>query len=540
MKCPNCGARLKDGNLFCEVCGEEINIVPDYDPDADLAVDVNSVFDRTKEIDTEAVKKHKNNTPKKSDYYSHNKHVSGRSKIDTDDDFEDEEVGEISAFKDAFLSIIDFWNRSIFTKIVFIFCILLLIALVLGFTFVIRKIHDRTSVGYLVEQAENSYRNKDFDTAIDYYDRALEKDPDNSKIKFAMANCYLSDGQDKNAIFILKEIAIDNPELATDTYERIFNIYFENQDYAGINDMLLTCNNPETVNKFREYLCEKPSFSAKDGEYDDFLYLELNNANEGEIYYTLDGTDPTKDSSLYTDPIYLESGDYDVRAIFVSQYDVVSEIGEGKFTINVTIPLAPQVSIESGSYNVPILIKVESDINCETYYVCYRANVKQDDRVDPDKEATLYEYPLIMPMGPSEFRFISYSEEGVPSTIITRKYNVTIPDATVSMVEGANIATLYRYALGGLTDTDGHISTTNGKFEYIIEDALNMKGTIYYVINEYYVDSSNAGKRTLTGMRVAVNTTDPNDYGTLDINAKGEYYIIKETNLIVDGELMNN
>ena len=99
-------------------------------------------------------------------------------------------------------------------------------------------------------------------------------------------------------------------------------------------------------------------------------------------------------------------------------------------------------------------------------------------------------------MGPSEFRFISYSEEGVPSTIITRKYNVTIPDATVSMVEGANIATLYRYALGGLTDTDGHISTTNGKFEYIIEDALNMKGTIYYVINEYYVDSSNAGKRT--------------------------------------------
>ena len=117
---------------------------------------------------------------------------------------------------------------------------------------------------------------------------------------------------------------------------------------------------------------------------------------------------------------------------------------------------------------------------------------------------------------------------------------MTIPDATVSMVEGANIATLYRYALGGLTDTDGHISTTNGKFEYIIEDALNMKGTIYYVINEYYVDSSNAGKRTLTGMRVAVNTTDPNDYGTLDINAKGEYYIIKETNLIVDGELMNN
>ncbi len=133
-----------------------------------------------------------------------------------------------------------------------------------------------------------------------------------------------------------------------------------------------------------------------------------------------------------------------------------------------------------------------------------------------------------MPMGASEFRFISYNEEGIPSTVITRKYNITIPDATVSKEEAANIATVYRYSLGGMQDTDGNVSTAKGRFEFIIEDAVNIKNTIYYVINEYYVDYANGNKRTLTGLRFAVNINDSNDYGTLELNAKGDYYIIKE------------
>ena len=528
MKCPNCGAHLEEGNLFCEVCGEEINIVPEYDPDVDISVDIDGVFDHTKEIDIPEVKRQKKVPRSRSEYYEKNKHVSREQVIDSVDDWEDDEVGEISAIKDVILSVVDFWNRNIFSKIFILLVVLLIAAGVLGCVFLVKKLADRQSVEYLIEQAETSYRNKDYETAIDYYEKAIDKDPDNTSIKFAVSNCYLFDGQDNNAIFILKEIAKENPALATDTYERIFNIYYENEDWAGINDLLQTCGDETIVNKFQEYLCRPPQFSYKDGEYEETLYLELTNPITGFIYYTLDGSDPTEESILYTEPVYLESGEYDVKAIFVNEYGVSSEIAEGKYNINIKIPLAPMVSIESGSYNTPITIKVDSDIDCQTYYVCYRANVKEEDRIDPDMESTLYEYPLVMPMGPSEFRFISYNEDGIPSTIITRKYNVRIDDAQVSLVEGANIATHYRYTLGGLVDTDGQVTTATGKFEYIIEDAVNIKGTIYYVINEYYVDTANDDKRTLTGLRFAVNINDSNDYGTLEINAKGDYYVIKE------------
>ena len=30
MKCKNCGAQIKEGKMFCSVCGNEIRIVPDY------------------------------------------------------------------------------------------------------------------------------------------------------------------------------------------------------------------------------------------------------------------------------------------------------------------------------------------------------------------------------------------------------------------------------------------------------------------------------------------------------------------------------
>ena len=32
MRCPKCHAEIEEGYLYCKNCGEEIRIVPDYDP----------------------------------------------------------------------------------------------------------------------------------------------------------------------------------------------------------------------------------------------------------------------------------------------------------------------------------------------------------------------------------------------------------------------------------------------------------------------------------------------------------------------------
>lgn len=548
MKCPNCGCTLPEGKLFCEVCGEEINIVPDYDPDTDISIDLGNVFDRTKEINTTEVKMNKaiktsdqnrNHSGKQTSNVRSNKQapksrpvkkiVYDNDEFDEDDDsyFDNDETISFNDPKELFYNFIDFWNKNIFSKIAVIGLSLIVIIALIVIVFGISAINKKSNYEHYKSEADKYYASKDYETAIDYYEKAISKGGDASLIKFNIADCYLADNQYNNAVFVLKEIADDYPNLVNECYDKIFNIYYDNNDFNSINEILLTCDNEEIIEKFQDYLCRKPDFSYAPGNYDESIYLEMTGSSNGYIYYTLDGEDPTESSELYTEPIFLDSGTFDVKAIFVTELGVVSEINEANYSVKSNAPLAPIISIESGTFNIPININVTSDLNCTTYYVCYRAGVKEEDRVNPDYNSSEYTTPLVMPMGPSEFRFISYNEEGVPSSVITRKYTVNIENAAVSKADAANIATIYRYSLGGVTDYDGHVSTANGKFEWIIEDAVRIKDTIYYVINEYYVDSTNSDKRTLTGLRYAVNINDSSDYGSLEQNVNGDFYVMK-------------
>lgn len=532
MKCPKCGKTLPEGKLFCENCGEEINIVPDYDPDSDISIDLGNVFDHTKEIDTREIKKQKSaKTPNQ---------VKVRKdsviEYDDEDEFDDEdhsyfdsdETIGLSDTKELIFNMIAYWKKSVFSKIVMISGLLIILIAIIGVVFVINSFREKNSYDYIKSQADSLFMSKNYEEAIKYYEKAIQKGGNASEIKYNIADCYLNDGQDENAVFIYMEIADEFPELTDDCYDKIFSIYYDKQDYEGINNVLSTCGKPEIQKKFEQYLCKAPEFVNESGSYEESIYLEFNTFSNGYIYYTTDGSDPDDSCNLYTEPVLLEAGEFEIKAVFITEKGVKSDVSQALYSIKSNAPLSPMVSIESGSYNTPINITVSSDLNCTTYYVCYRANVREEDRVDPDTTSNEYSTPLVMPMGPSEFRFISYNADGVPSAVITRKYNVSIPDATVSLVDAANIATEYRISLGGVTDNDGHVSTANGKFEWIIEDAVRIREKTYYVINEYYVDTSNSGKRMLTGLRYAVNINNPADYGSLEQNVNGDFYVLKQ------------
>ena len=38
MKCPKCGYELAEDHLYCDNCGEEIRIVPDYEPEIEREI----------------------------------------------------------------------------------------------------------------------------------------------------------------------------------------------------------------------------------------------------------------------------------------------------------------------------------------------------------------------------------------------------------------------------------------------------------------------------------------------------------------------
>lgn len=82
----------------------------------------------------------------------------------------------------------------------------------------------------------------------------------------------------------------------------------------------------------------KPTFSIVEGEYDEAQSVELSNPNEeAAIYYTLDGTIPTTESTRYREAIQIDET-ATIKAIAVIG-DAVSEVVEATYIINKVVEL---------------------------------------------------------------------------------------------------------------------------------------------------------------------------------------------------------
>ncbi len=75
-----------------------------------------------------------------------------------------------------------------------------------------------------------------------------------------------------------------------------------------------------------------PSANPSEGSYIRSVQITLTADENAQIYFTLDGSEPNKDSLLYSSPIILYYGTYMLRAIAVIN-GIASDIFEAKYTI---------------------------------------------------------------------------------------------------------------------------------------------------------------------------------------------------------------
>ncbi len=95
-----------------------------------------------------------------------------------------------------------------------------------------------------------------------------------------------------------------------------------------------------------------PSYSTKDGVYNDVEGISLEINSGGTVYYTLNGDTPTTNSMRYTEPIYLTETTV-VRALSVENGKYNSEIANASYIINEnhTLPVI-SLSVDNDSFDV--------------------------------------------------------------------------------------------------------------------------------------------------------------------------------------------
>ena len=419
MKCPNCGQEIQPDHLYCERCGMEIRIVPDFEPEIE-----NSINETLSTVAEEIENKDSNNS----------EDGGNKEEWDESDEILKEEAGR---------------NFLVFKAVSLIVVIIIAVTVTLFMYF-------NYSTSFQIDKAVQYAQQGRYEDALRVLEKAASNDEKNAQIALLRAEYYRELGDPDQAVKVLEtflERGAPEPDDMEKVYESIISVYHEQGEYKKINDLLIGCSEESITTLFQQYMALEPEYNFDSGTYDEIIYLRLNANTTGTIYYTLDGSTPTAASIRYTAPILLESGRYQINAVFVNDYGIESNVVRKWFEINLTMPEAPKVTPESGSYEVPTMIEVEIPEDGTVYYTT--------DRSNPNVDSMKYTEPVSMPLGRSNFKFIVISDDGVQSEIVSRSYHFSMnTSVTVEKAISGVVSALIKRNV--LIDAKGHVPGVSG------------------------------------------------------------------------------
>lgn len=442
---------MADGTLYCEHCGEDIHIVPDFEPELEQNIQqiISGIMDELEEPQLE------------------------------EDEDETSQVKPKKRLKWLILAT--------------------LTALVLGVAVGMGVwVYLYNSEEYQVAKAVQCVASEDYDNAIAHYNRALELDEDNIELQFSLAEVYFLKNNKIEYEYLLREIT-RNEDATTEqldrAYGRLIAIYRAREDFQTINELILGSGNEELISMYQNYIANPPEFSVIEGDYTSIQPLKLTAMGTGSIYYTLDGSDPDENSTLYTMPIILENGNYVVKAVFINENGIVSEIVRKEYFIDYDVIPAPEVSIASGEYNFPQYIEVLNvDSEEEVFYTT--------DGTDPTYSSNVYTGPIPMPLGASHYKFARIVD-GVVGEVAECRYELRL---NTEYTPEQAVEAVHEYALstGRIIDGIGHFDGTGAIYVYEYLYVININNVSdYYVITE--VLRSEDGAQVRTGNFYAVD-----------------------------------
>lgn len=344
MKCAKCGAELKVGCIYCSVCGQEAQIVPDYN----LLED-----DLLRDLLREEKKQNTQNQQKKSE------------------DAKKSQVPKKKKKKKA---------PVIAVAIGAILVLVILIVLLVNY-------NHNSSYDYQMDKAESCIGKKDYAKAQKYLKRAVELKENSTEALELLADVYLTQDEKDDAVDILNTIIeIENDN--RDAYEKLIEVYAELEDYEAIAKLSKQVTDSDILDLFSDYLVTAPVIA--ESEYDEEEGLHISAQTGVTTYYTLDGSDPKKGTE-YEDAIFLEEGTTTIRMISVNKLGIYSEETECTYEVEFEPPEAPEVTPDGGNFHAPQQITIEVPEGCRAYYTW--------DGSDPTVQSEQYTVPLEMPEG---------------------------------------------------------------------------------------------------------------------------------------------
>lgn len=369
MKCANCGAELKVGCIYCSVCGHEAQIVADYNVLEDDYLKALLEEENKAKEKPQAKPEEKKKTPVKKQ--KKKKH----------------------------------WFPIILA--VLVICVVAALVIVMSV-----KKQRENSFDYQYAQGILAENEKDYTKAVQYLQRALELDEDNTEVMMRLAGIFEKEADDSLEENMLSKILKLEPENKS-AYEMLIALYDSQKKYMKITELYEKLKDTGLEELFENYVVLPPEFGAEEGTYHEEMTVELTAQSGCTIYYSLGELDPVTNGRVYDGPISLKEGETEIRAVARDERGFYSDVAAAKYKIEFVAPNPPAVAPVSGFYTTAQTITVSVPEDSVVYYTW--------DGTSPTTDSTRYEGPLEMPEGNNVLALLAVNSHGLSSRVV--KFN---------------------------------------------------------------------------------------------------------------------
>lgn len=406
MKCLNCQNEINENSVYCSFCGKPTSIVPDYSIlDED---NLNVLMEATKDAEEQKAKEQK---AKEEVLKEEQRKIAEQKRIAAEQRKEELRKAKLLEAKKK-------KQTQLTISLIALVCVLLI---VLGvFAKMAIDNNNANSFDYQIKMATASVKEGDSKTAIYYYKKAIQLEPNETSARMALVELYFDTDETQKAVDLLHE-TIEIDKTAYDAYKELIGFYEDNNDIDSILALLEDVTDSRVKNLFKNYIVDSPSVHFKGGTYNEAIKITISAKLGDSIYYTIDGSNPVKNGALYSEAIVIEKkGTYNLKAVAKNDRGVYSEVVSEKYIIEAIAPDDPVISltktneiVTGGTYTEETYLSIYVPSGCSAYYTW--------DNTDPTvEEGNLYTEPILIPEGDNILSVIIIDEENELESFIFR------------------------------------------------------------------------------------------------------------------------
>ena len=418
MICRHCGADIPDDQMVCPICGAEVQIVPDYNPlDDVLAQEVKgSVEGATRQMSPDNIRRYREDGRTRN---MNSTRVLNRDEMDRireknrkqDADQGRRNTDELRRQRQTAGNVqhprqgtgqmrrsrqntgelkrqrqqkrLEAAKRKRRNLLITLFVILALI--VAGVVIVYQN-----SYTGMIRKGYNAIQSRDYAAAERYFERAVIKDKSRPEAYVGYAEIYINQDDLDSAEEVFQD-AIQTQPSNVKLYQAAIDFYMDTEQTGKISELLQNCEDETVLNAVADYISSAPEFSPEEGTFEEVQEITLTSETGGDIYYTLDGSEPSAENGTkYTEPVLLQDeGEFEIRAVAVNSKGIPSVVSSGTYTIQFPIVDAPAVTPSTGQYSQPQQITITVPDGYTAYYTM--------DGTTPTSSSTQYTGPVTMP-----------------------------------------------------------------------------------------------------------------------------------------------